>query len=341
MSTATKMSYCNNVKTNTGGGKNLIICTTPLQVLIAERIVALHPQDRFCAMILVAGEQSAKLKLYGERLIERCGQGFFMRDAFYGESPRALHRLYLLARLKCKFYCLTRGIKALYVSSYEKIPVRTLIGTLGQEVEIYSFDDGLMNLNFEAYQDNKVDWRSRFFGLFDVVMPSQIQKRIAGHYTIYDAPNAASPTPERIELFNLSDEVEGGSKEKPELVRICLGQPIFELDEQDGELSKEATQTLISVSGSTYYLPHPRENYRIERVTYIDTPLIAEDYILQDLKQYPNRHYEIASFFSTVLINLVGHPRITLRSYKPHNLPKRWESAYNILEQFGIPITPL
>ncbi|STO59398.1 glycosyl transferase family protein [Canicola haemoglobinophilus] len=46
---------------------NLIICCTPLQVLIAEKIIDLYPENKFYGILFDALDNK-KFELYGKRL---------------------------------------------------------------------------------------------------------------------------------------------------------------------------------------------------------------------------------------------------------------------------------
>ncbi|KYL06621.1 CMP-N-acetylneuraminate-beta-galactosamide-alpha-2, 3-sialyltransferase, partial [Mannheimia haemolytica] len=46
---------------------NLIICCTPLQVLIAEKIIEMHPNERFYGVML-STVKNAKFDFYQARL---------------------------------------------------------------------------------------------------------------------------------------------------------------------------------------------------------------------------------------------------------------------------------
>lgn len=54
---------------------NLIICCTPLQVLIAERIIEKFPEQKFYGVMLTTVE-NAKMAFYRERLRRKCGSFF-------------------------------------------------------------------------------------------------------------------------------------------------------------------------------------------------------------------------------------------------------------------------
>lgn len=311
-------------------------------MLIAERIVALHPREDFYALVLWAGSLSPKLKFYGDRLMAQCSLGgAYIEDVLQHVYPpffssrweqiKTIWRFYKLQRLYAQY---TKGVGKVYVSSYEKFTLKVVLSCLSKCACIYSFDDGFMNLSPIAYVQNKVDLRGgRTLQWLSIPDTSDITGRVQGHYTIYDGYNAAYDKPTKIELFAF--EGESVSANVTEVVKLFLGQPIFEPDD---EASRAVTQAAIEASGCNYYLPHPRETYRIEGIEYIETNYIAEDYLLRELQEHPGRSYELHSFFTTTMLNLKGHPRIKSVAYRPSKLLKKWEESYCILRERGIEV---
>lgn len=317
--------------------KSLIICATPLQVMIAERIVALHPEEEFHTLIYSQNEMGAKYEHYASRLAKRCHSARYVRKDMFLTPIGMLIRAAYILYYYIIFWWSYRRMSKVYVSSYECVPMRALFTILGSRAVIYSFDDGLMNLIPSAYKSNKADRPSCVYDSLRLKRPSEICVNLAGHYTIYDAPNAAHPTPIKIDLFTLLRE---GSLVAPsqEILKIFLGQPVFELEMNGTVMGKKVTETLLQALGCSLYLPHPRENYRVDGVEYIETPLIAEDYLLQELEKHPNRCYTVYSYFSTTLMNLKDHPRIKMVSCRPASVPERWHESYELLERMGIEI---
>lgn len=318
--------------------KSLIICATPLQVMIAERIVALHPEEEFHALIYSKDRIGDKYEYYAKRLGQVCQAAHYVDGDVFHTPIGTLTRVFWLVYYRLLFALRYRRVSKVYLSSYECIPMRALISNFGMDVDLYTFDDGLMNLLPSAYARSKSDALSRVCDVLRVMQPSEIRSRIKGHYTIYDAPNAAHTAPKKINLFDLS---KGFSlvTSAPELVSVFLGQPLFELDSDSPNIDgKVLSEDLTRELGCSLYLPHPRENYRVDGVEYIETPLIAEDYLLQDLEKHPNRCYTIYSYFSTTLMNLKDHPRIKAISCRPASVPERWNESYEFLERMGIEI---
>lgn len=56
--------------------KNLIVCSTPLHMLIAEKIINMHPSEEF-DLLLITDAFNEKYNFYRMRLSSRCNKTFF------------------------------------------------------------------------------------------------------------------------------------------------------------------------------------------------------------------------------------------------------------------------
>ena len=72
----------------------------------------------------------------------------------------------------------------------------------------------------------------------------------------------------------------------------------------------------------------------IEGIEYLETPLVAEDYILNRLRTEPNLAFQIYGYDSSALINLARTPRIEVFSL----LGKAAEAAelHALMEKSGV-----
>lgn len=306
--------------------------------MIAERIVALHPEEEFHALIYSKDRIGDKYEYYAKRLGEICQAVHYIDGDIFHTSIGTLSRALWIIYYRLVFALRYRSVSKVYLSSYECLPMRALISNFDMGVELYTFDDGLMNLLPSAYENNKSDTVSGVCDALRIIQPSKIRSRIKEHYTIYDAPNAAHATVKKIDLFKQPKD-SGLVLHESEVMSIFLGQPLFELDGESPEVEGKALcEALVQALGCSLYLPHPRENYRVDGVEYIETPLIAEDYLLQELEKHPERSYTVYSYFSTTLMNLKDHPRIKMVSCRPASVPERWHESYELLKRMGIEI---
>ena len=125
---------------------------------------------------------------------------------------------------------------------------------------------------------------------------------------------------------------------------ILLGQPIYELQDnlsrqQADQKNQELAQKVITKFGIDEYLPHPREQYRVDGVMYVDTKLVAEDYFCHALAQ--GQYDTIYTFCSGAVLPFVQQHKIKIVSLMPDDCPDKLIAGYTLLAQFGIEICPL
>lgn len=316
---------------------NLIICFTPLQVLIAERIIDLHPNEKFYG-VMYNHHPSEKQTYYYHRLARKCVQ----TQLVYGSGASNKLQAYReMLKLLIKSYKLP-SVKTIFIASLDLIDIHFLIHRFSNAT-IKTFDDGTLNLSpiaFERMMDKQGGGLQRILNLV-LKIPSvqDLRNRSVQHYSIYKQPNVMGETT-YIELFSKSDPI-GQAKSPTRTRKVFLGQPIHELTDPSGEASKKATEYVIDVCSVQEYLPHPREPYRVEGVEYITTPLIAEDYFLQELRKSSEISFHIYTFCSSAILNLQHIPRLTFTAIKPNKCPEFLEEAYNAIEIAGIEVVEL
>lgn len=124
-------------------------------------------------------------------------------------------------------------------------------------------------------------------------MPS-IKKKTEVHFTIYkDLPNIVSNT-KPIQLIKYTPPPYKKSNE----ISILLGQPLYPNKTKNQTLF----QDIVNKYKFEFYFPHPRENFYIENIHYIETNLIFEHYLIDIINEYST--INIYTFFSSVALNI-------------------------------------
>lgn len=315
---------------------NLILCLSPLQVLIAERIAELYPEEQFYG-IMYSYNTSEKSLYYYKRMQAFCSETYFFLGSLEGRSRSSIYGMIL--RLLMRGYCLPRA-KRMFIASLDLLPTHLLLWAQGS-AEVVTYDDGTINLNTKAF--NQIMYKEsgmlqkllhRWLGVPTV---RSLLSRQSLHYTIYPYPNVL-PNAKRIELFPTREDLSG---EVTESIHMFLGQPIYDcLDREEG-LSAEISARVVREYGITHYYPHPREQYEVTGVEYIHSPLIFEDYILRELDKHPERCYRIYGFCSSIFLNLQGVGRLEFIAVRPKDCPEYLEETYQLFAQCGIRIDQL
>lgn len=302
---------------------NLIICCTPLQVLIAEKIIEKFPQQSFYGVMLTTVENT-KMAFYRERLKQKCSSFFAMLQ----HSDR-LNLLKEILRLKRHFAGKT--FEQVFVANINDLQIQFLLSAIQFE-GLNTFDDGTINLvpnGLLAGDDalsRKRFWINKLLGNhFSIKTLREISQR---HYSIYkDMPNII----ERVEYIDLIPALEV-QKDAQAPISILLGQPIFSQDERNIALANR----VIKQFNIQQYLPHPREKYCLNDVEYIETPLIFEDYIFQQSQQ---RKYRVYAYFSSALLNVMNKSEnIEVIALEVDTENAFHQACYDLFRQAHLPV---
>lgn len=322
---------------------NLIICCTPLQVLIAERIIDLFPDEDFMG-VMYSLTWNKKYAYYAQRLEAKCSRfirvkGLACDSKQLRNRPLAYWQTLKLLRQGFKM----RGVRKVFLANIGINDLKFLLHQC-REATFYSYDDGTLNLSKKAFQaafllasqeDGGYERLLRKF--FWLPRAPELVARFAHHYTIYKLENVFKPNT-YVGLFSSSDRP---SIAQAKEVSVFLGQPVYEFEDVTGEKDKRVTKVILERYNIPYYLPHPREGYHVDGVQYIDTPLIAEDYFLSRLKEDSSLCFKVFTYCSTTAVNLGENPRVRFVAIKPEDLPNNLLETYEIIERAGTPIESL
>ncbi|MBH5329870.1 alpha-2,3-sialyltransferase [Eikenella sp. S3360] len=356
---------------------NLIICLTPLQALMARRLIEQHsPQPFDLLMLCYEDADNAKFRHYFQVASKLC------RRAEYALIPQSKWRRELgLPRL-------LRGLDGQYATAFaasiDNPNVQYVLNKI-RFAALETFDDGTGNLipGSVLYRNSGNRQRRLMNRLRGIRLQTEELRRLSQrHHTLYPGqPNIAAPTVpldlwaaagqelpenecselcpnERSEFQRSKNGVvnEFGSNERlpekntasaaaPNAVpartrRILLGQPLL----PDAAGNVALAETLLRRFGIGEYFPHPRETYRISSAQYIASPLIFEDYLLECLRTEPDTRFEVYHLISTAALNVYAFPRTAVYAVRPAQAAFQTPAAvriYEVMAQLGIPIIDL
>lgn len=302
---------------------NLIICCTPLQVLIAEKIIDMNPEKQFFGVMLHTVENK-KFDYYKQRLQAKT-DGFF---SMVQHNDR-WNLLKEIVQLKARFS--GKQFDTVYFANFPELHIQFLLSAI-EFKQLNTFDDGTVNIvKHSHFLNDDPDTLVRKFinkVLGNKYSTATLRSLSAQHYTIYpDFPNIM-PNTVAVNLMDNSIAV----SESSESVNILLGQPVYNDNSQDIELAQKA----IKQFNIHYYLPHPREKYQVEQVKYIDTPLILEDYIAQE---FSGRKCCVYTYCSSAILNIMNKsPNVEVVALRVESDDLGVQSCYDLFEQVGIQI---
>lgn len=312
---------------------NLILCHTTLQMLIAEKIIDKHPDERFY-IVLISNIKNGKYDYYFNRLRKKAERGY----SFYYIYLDKKGWFTSLLEYKIKGYLLPK-IKAIYLASIDRSDIITFISSISK-AKIITFDDGTINLISQSiFLGNKEYIREEFLNFFRFISNGLTIKKIRDtsveHYTIFrDLKNIMDDGRRKITYLPLLDyeDLELNTAGVKNIVKILLGSVEYDL--------KLPSEKAIDLFGIQYLVLHPRQEYKLGGVINLETDLIIEDYLFQEIKENPNNQYEIYSFFSSALLILKNFPNLKVFALKPEFISDdHWISpVYDLFQESDIPI---
>ncbi|MDO4433505.1 MAG: glycosyltransferase family 52 [Alysiella sp.] len=279
---------------------NLVICHTPLQMLIASHLIAQLPETPF-EVWAFAYTRNVKTEHYYARLTE-----YSQRADYAILTPKQpLSYARTLCYIKKRFS--GRHYETVFVSSINSLVVHLLLSCITFD-RLETFDDGTGNITPSSvfYRNEPPSLLRRCVqGLCGICFDTATVRKVScRHHTLYpDSPNIIEHTVPLTLLPEISVQVATHKRQK-----ILLGQPLLPNAADNIALAHH----LLHELDITHYYPHPREDYRVPNVAYIDTPLIFEDWLVQAIQTAPDTHFEIYHLFSTAALNVANLPNISL-----------------------------
>lgn len=280
--------------------RSLIMCVTPLQMIIAEKIIQLNPKEDF-DLLVIALSDNDKYQYYYDRVKVICVSSLY----YITEKGIKGFLSYIKKLNKNK---LNRGYENFYLASIDSRHFQYILSR-NKKANIYTFDDGTANIIPQSlyYSNSKprlfkrIIWR--FFGIKHYM--EDIKKLSSLHYTIYNnVPNIIKET----QLVRLYKDSDLNPTSVNKVSKIYLGQPLEEIS--DIFTGDYISQRLKKLDIDFYY-PHPREK-GIPKGDYtiVTSPLVFEDYIITYLKDNPEVRVEVYSFISSAILNIASLDRV-------------------------------
>lgn len=312
---------------------NLFICMTPLQMLIAEKIIKRKSLQN-CILVAVAYSDNPKFRYYYSQLGKLCEKSYF----FLVNNRTLFDRIKVMFRLKMFLLKLNKvNFSGCYLASIDCSYIQLLTSGIKTE-KIYTFDDGTVNLisNGIYYKNRSYSLAEKcfriLFSIHDTV--ESYRKKSMLHYTIFNNTSNIIDDKEYISLIN--DTCSEQTQSMKKTVKIFVGQPLFEI-----KVKKETLLTFFKREKINYYYPHPREIEKFENITYLTSDKIFEDYIVDYLQQNPTYTLEIYTFFSTVILTVKDIKGVSIIPCYTDEIDPKYHSVYDFFRQMNIPIKNL
>lgn len=301
--------------------RNLLICFTPLQVLIASKVLVGKDFDT----LLISYVDNEKYRFYFEKISRLSRKSLFFKI----NSTNKFFRLIDMIRLK-KIMCeLDSSYNAVYFASLDNAFLHLAISNVEFET-IITFDDGSANINRNSSYFKEED-KSLLQIFISTMMGLRFNKRlildqIDKHYSIFSGYKNIISNVERVDLY--------GGEDFPlpnKVVKVFLGQPFDEMS----FVNKDKLYFFLSELGIDYYFPHPRELCSKDFVfEIVQSKLIFEEFILELLKA--GNSVEVYTVLSTAGLNVSLLDHVTVKAIRSKDLYMRYSSLYKVFQDMKV-----
>jgi len=275
--------------------KVLILCTTPLQTVIAKEII-LHEKIKDFFVIYYTRHNSQTDKLYYSEIAKNSKESKYV----YVEKEKSGTLSQAKKSLDAIIFSRKNKYSRIYLASIDSLLFRKII-KYNQSSSIYTFDDGTANITpTSIYHLPEKDRKIIALRIFARI-PSieETKSRASKHYTIYPEFKNILPKNKIINIKIFQQEPKKNQKEKQELT-IFIGQPF---DEYLKKKSIDQIKAWLKKTKIDIYFKHPREKHPITskaRITTLPQRLSEEEifYLSKDF------NVTIISAYSSVLFNI-------------------------------------
>lgn len=313
---------------------NLIICTTPFQMLIAEQIIKLHSNKKFHLFVITHKDNdNDKYRFYYSRLSKYCEKSSYIRLLYGGKKIFTLTEL-LYLRVRSLFL---PNYDSIFIANIESIWLQTFLSRFVNTSKIYTYDDGTANIVYgsQLYNNPQHNFIKKIcFKLVGKKFDLEVfKKKSELHFTIYKHSKNIIEKTKFIELYPRKKTLAHTDYESKE-VSLFLGQPLYHFD----KVLYNMIPQYISRYNIDYYFPHPRENTKTVEgfgIKMIKTALIFEDYLIKEISSH-NYKFKIYTIYSGSILNIAHLPNVEVYAIKSNYIPDEVKPLYDVFMNSGI-----
>ena len=262
---------------------NLIVARTPLQAKVANYLVDLYEEEKFLKVYLMP-VMNERQEYYS------CDFDLVFHVVDEATYEQALNE------------CVKEYDKIFY-ASFDNQLILDIVAR-SKYKQLMSFDDGYADIYPKGMYALPLNYRQvGKYGLTRDDLISNTER----HYTLYNSDFHVVAKEKLVYLedfFKLDIEpVKNGRTAK-----VLLGQ---NFSEEDENISVNFITTYAKALNVDYYVPHPKEQFKIDNVKYLVTPLIFEDALVELFKEY--EFIEVYHFTSSVSLHLKNTQNINVK----------------------------
>ncbi|MDV7466178.1 glycosyltransferase family 52 [Acinetobacter baumannii] len=305
--------------------KNLLVCLTPLQMLIASKIIDQNPASY--DILCLSYNENKKYDYYFNNVSKKCDLNW----RFIVRSKSKIYRIFDFFRFKFFLLKLSKNkYSTIYLASIDNPFFHILLSKISKN-NIITFDDGTANIYKSSIYYNYED-KGRVQNIIlrllgNIYNTQKVIGESSKHYSIY---NNYSNIIEKVSFISLFTKEENLVKKGK--VKIFLGQPFQELK----SVKIEKILKFIESLDIDYYFPHPREIEKYINFKYIDSSMIFEDYIASILEE--GYFVEVYTLLSTAALNVASLKNVRIKVLCEKDLNINYFQIYEIFKNIDCDI---
>lgn len=301
------------------------MCTTPLQILIAEKIIQLNVDERFDLLLVINDTTNSKFEKYFDRLKINCDKS--MVYELKNQSRTKKIQKFLIFKKIYKQWSYA-NYSSYYLASIDNAFFHWILSHKSKTSDFFTFDDGIANIfiNSSYFNEKKVFLHEFIWKILGVNFNTKkVKTQSKIHYTIYPNRKNIVDNKRNIELFSNLDFC-SNSEGKKEEINLFLGQPLYEVNI---DYDEDYILNILNKFKIDLYFPHPREKYNFDnKILILKSDCIFEDYIVKLLIEYKN--VNIYTFFSTAALNVEGVSNVKVYYLMNNFLKENYSSLYDL-----------
>lgn len=283
------------------GSKNLFICCTPFQGMLAERIILEKglPREN-CVLFFYSSFDNEKYRYAYEQLRARCLHALFY--VWKADFPRYI--------LDAKRYFRTHDWDAVYAASIDSVFVQMALSSKRRK-QLFTFDDGAANIVRSGHYHREVGHtmlrKLAFWLLGNRYNSSRVKREAQLHYTVYRGVPNIVPRVQYVSLFDSEEE----HAPKRGQCTVVIGTVLREIAAPDKRvaISRNVVRHINDIQGDVFYLLHPRDmDAQTGKAQIIQTKELAEAVIARLMQSYESLN--LLGFGSSVQLNVAASARI-------------------------------
>ena len=297
--------------------KDLYICYTPLQVVIAKKIIQSKIDKNIKPdFVLIPLAATDRFKYYFQSMSELCDEKIYLNELRTKRFP--LYVLYLARIFRNREY------RCVYFANIDSAQIQLILSFIKFN-EINTFDDGTANISKNGiYYKDKPSWGVRLRRIARKIIGNRystekIKKLSSKHYTIYPGFKNIIDNLVPIDLFSDKNAQRIPIRNNKKCV-VLLGTIYNQAlkNNKNKELLLSLIQKLINKlkADTIYYLPHPvDEADYFQGVTKYKSHKIAEEIIIELTQQY--ERIDLIGFANSTqfyLMNVEGIRNFAIKS---------------------------